>query len=369
MSIIHDPIYGDISLSNIALKILDHPIFDRTQYIYQTGNAYRVYPSATHTRKIHLIGTYALTQRLLTHLSRNYHITNRMKELISIGGLCHDIGHGPGSHVFDKHVIPKMVAHNSISMCHPWSTHEKRSCVLFREMAKDLKCFSEEEIQFVCNVIEPSPDLCSWEYSIVNNNQHGIDTDKLDYIVRDNYMFGLRLDIDVDRIVKNSCIINNEWSFSKYIHDELLNVIFVRYRQHRLLNTAQIVKFDLAYCDLMTLSKQLYRHITEMFINQDVHAFVHLTDSYVLHHGHSHLLCQYKNRNTYKLISKEHTSVPLNNDLNLAIQICKEDKCTLAYVPFYDPNTLEKCEVRTCPLDVALPSCENIIYDVKKKQT
>ena len=52
MSLIHDPIHGDIKVSAIAKKIIDHPYFDRAHYIYQTGIAYRIYPSATHSRKV-----------------------------------------------------------------------------------------------------------------------------------------------------------------------------------------------------------------------------------------------------------------------------------------------------------------------------
>ena len=106
---IHDPIYGDIILSEWAIKIIDHPYFNRTQNIYQTGTAYKVFPSATHTRKAHMIGTYAITHKLLSHLQESVDISDRKKELIAIGALCHDIGHGPGSHGFDKHVIKQLI--------------------------------------------------------------------------------------------------------------------------------------------------------------------------------------------------------------------------------------------------------------------
>jgi len=39
--------------------------------------------------------------------------------------------------------------------------------------------------------------------NVVNNTINGIDTDKLDYIVRDNRAFGLHLNIDVNRIILN----------------------------------------------------------------------------------------------------------------------------------------------------------------------
>ena len=367
MTIIHDSIYGDITVSDKALQIIDHPYFDRTHYIYQTGTAYKVYPSATHTRKIHMIGTYSVTRKLLDHLSETTPINDHMKELIAIGGLCHDIGHGPGSHVFDKHVVPKLCQDGFITKDHEWVTHEERSCILFAEMARELGTFSEEDIKFVCNVIEPPDTSKAWEFSVVNNKSHGIDTDKLDYIVRDNHMFGFKLDIDVDRIVKNSRIVNGQWSFASPIHDELLNVIFVRYRQHRTLNKKQIVKFDLAYCDMMTESNDLYLEIARMFKERDTKAFAKLTDAYVLNFSTPELIDKYNRRDTYTLVSSSGSSSG-DDSIWLDISICKEDKCTLAYVPFYDPDTKQPCTVNTCPLDVALPSSEKLCYSVMKKE-
>ena len=83
---IHEPIHGEIKLSELALKIIDHPYYDRTHYIYQTGTAYKVFPSATHSRKVHMIGTYGMTKNLLDNLSQTHRIDEHTKELIAIGG-------------------------------------------------------------------------------------------------------------------------------------------------------------------------------------------------------------------------------------------------------------------------------------------
>ena len=81
-----------------------------------------------------MIGTYALTNKLLTHLQDSFDICDKKKELISIGALCHDIGHGPGSHGFDKHVIRKLIANKIIDKNNSMISHEERSCALFAEL-------------------------------------------------------------------------------------------------------------------------------------------------------------------------------------------------------------------------------------------
>ena len=150
VAIIHDPIHNDIFVSELAVKIIDHPYFNRSHFICQTGTAYKVFPSATHTRKSHMIGTYALTHKLLNQLGKFVVINEKEKELIALGALCHDIGHGPGSHAFDKHVITYLIQKGLINDNHPWVTHEQRSIHLFRKIGK----FCSKFLSFSCVTIQ-----------------------------------------------------------------------------------------------------------------------------------------------------------------------------------------------------------------------
>ena len=183
--------------------------------------------SATYSRKVHMIGTYGMTKNLLDNLSQTHRIDEHTKEPIALK-LCHDIGHGPGSQVFDKHIVPKLIEDGVIDKDYTWVTHEQRSIFILKEIAKQIN-ISEQDTEFICNVIEP-PENNKVRFSIVNNKKHGIDTDKLDYILRDNYMLGTKPNIDIDKIIKHSKIIDGEWSFERRIYNELLNIILVRYR-------------------------------------------------------------------------------------------------------------------------------------------
>lgn len=376
MTIIHDPIHGEIELSEMAMKIIDHSYFERTNYIYQTGTAYRVYPSATHTRKMHMIGTYSITRKLLDHLSKTCDIDAKTIELISIGALCHDLGHGPGSHVFDKHVVSKMVKDGLIEPNHPWIDHEKRSIYLFSKIVEDLKLpLTQEDVEFVSNVIEPNESDTRWQFSIVNNNQHGIDTDKLDYILRDSYMMGLRITINTDALIKNSRILNDVWSFDSNIADILREVVYVRYRIHRLLNEANVVKFDLSWRDVMTCGT-MYEYLVETFTDMDCSAFCKLTDGYITQNGDPALVKLFNERHTYDpigtttdrsqhiVIKDEEDSYDIEN-LKLTIKVCKLDGDCLAYIPFYEHKTGNSCVVTKTAVDTAYPSHEYIVHKYK----
>lgn len=360
MNFIHDPILNNIQISEKALRIIDHPFFDRTHYINQLGCTYRIFPSATHSRKAHMIGTYHITVTLLEHLSKYTHIDNHTKELISLGGLVHDIGHCAGSHLFDKYVLSQLVKENILSHDNQWITHENRSKILFRIIGKEIN-LSDEDIEFVCEVIEPTKENSEkWQFSIVNNKQHGLDTDKLDYILRDNYFLGLKLNINLSQIIKNSRIIDNKWAFNKNIQDELFNVFFVRYRLFKLLTQPQIIKFDLSYRNIILKSEKLRKEIIHIFKNKDIYGFIKLTDSYILHFGDDKYVREFYKRTTYKYITQDNNNNNNIEDVTFNINICKKNNDALANIIFFDPKTNEKCLIDKNILN--LPSKESLSY-------
>jgi HD superfamily phosphohydrolase len=55
-------------------------------------------------------GTAHLAYQTVTHLQSSQpslHISDRDVECVQIAGLCHDLGHGPWSHVWDGMFIPR----------------------------------------------------------------------------------------------------------------------------------------------------------------------------------------------------------------------------------------------------------------------
>ena len=64
--IFNDPIYGFITIPfPSALKIIDHPFFQRLRRIKQLGMSHLVYPGAQHTRFHHAMGAmHLMTQAI-----------------------------------------------------------------------------------------------------------------------------------------------------------------------------------------------------------------------------------------------------------------------------------------------------------------
>ena len=137
--LIQDAVHGFIRLTPMAIKIIDTPEFQRLRDIKQLGMCHYVFPTAIHSRFEHSIGVYHLAGALLNNLKQRYsslefdvpglgkqRLSNLLIELIKVAGLCHDIGHGPGSHVFDDLIMKEST--------HPNKTHEVRSGLIIEKI-------------------------------------------------------------------------------------------------------------------------------------------------------------------------------------------------------------------------------------------
>ena len=183
MKTIRDAVHGNISFSKPELGVLDAPALQRLRNIKQLSFSYFVYPSATHTRFEHSLGTFYLAGELAENLG----LGNSDRKNLKLAALLHDIGHGPFSHTSED-IIKAHIGEEG--------GHEERTVNLIRktELADRIKdaCFSPATIAKIATGQTYLGDMISGE----------VDVDRMDYLVRDSYYTGAAYgEIDLERMI------------------------------------------------------------------------------------------------------------------------------------------------------------------------
>lgn len=290
-SLIYDNIHGFIKIDQIAKKIIDTPYFQRLRRIHQTGALFFVIPSADHSRFIHSIGTYHLAREFITNLSKNQpelKITKRLILLVSLAGLCHDLGHMFYSHLFDDMFLSN-VNYNSKN-----SIHEYRSIFMLNHIVKKYKIeLSENDLLVIGDLIYPYENsyeswdeefkVGKWIFEIISNPINNIDVDKFDYIDRDNRASGLKLNFEYSRLISQAKVYENNIVYPKQVNSDIFNMFFIRYRLHRKIYNHKAVKaIELMLIDALNeIEKE--RKISEYIDDPD--KILLLTDDYIYHNN------------------------------------------------------------------------------------
>src|SRR5215831_9815360 len=188
MEIIRDPLWNNIAVDPLAMRLVDTPAFQRLRYVRQLGLAFLVYPGATHSRFEHALGTYHLARRVFMLLEdqSDFALVDREEvQLTRLAALLHDIGHYPFSHALEE-----------IGAMH----HE--------DVARPLICEGEVAEALRRELGDEAPQkihslICGRSESPLQGLISGsIDLDKLDYLRRDAFMCGVSYgEIDVDRLI------------------------------------------------------------------------------------------------------------------------------------------------------------------------
>ena len=194
-SAIRDPVWGDIALGERELAIVDTAPFQRLRHIQQLGFTSLTFPGAHHTRFEHSLGVYSLTRAALLRLLELNGGPRLTREDVLAGlaaALLHDVGHYPFSHAVEELELATLRNHEAISQS--IIEHSDVSDVLTDQWGVDP--------HRVARLIRPGPDLKGVDVLLSNLVTGALDTDKLDYLVRDaracNVPYGV---VDVDRLL------------------------------------------------------------------------------------------------------------------------------------------------------------------------
>ena len=228
--LIHDTIHGLIEIDDMCLKIINTPEFQRLRNIKQLSTVYYVFPGATHSRFEHSLGVSHLAGEFLSslkHRQPELKITDEDIQNIKIAGLCHDLGHGPFSHTFDK-----LLENIDNSNKH----HEVRSGNILKLINDKYQLeIQKENLDRIIDLIHPKEMNLNKQfmYQIVANNLNGLDVDKYDYLKRDTYYLGFSYSCDYSRICKYARVINNNICYPKKVLSDLCEIYYTRLRLHR----------------------------------------------------------------------------------------------------------------------------------------
>jgi len=295
----NDPIHQHIMLDDLTLAIMDTPQFQRLRSLKQLGTCDYVFRGATHTRFEHSIGVAYLAEKVMIKIREHQpdlDISDVDVLCVKVAGLCHDLGHGPFSHVFDGVFIRQMWPGDPDKGEKPgtlpngdvWE-HEEGSIKMFEYLITDnninLKNWGimENDILFIKEIIRGvdetkrrgRPSYKFWMYDIVNNKRSGLDVDKLDYFQRDMKYANVPFNNDFERFIELGRVLpaqpitstleelqsipTSEFPhmicYPQKMYEEALSLFSVRFKMHRTVYTHKTVKqVEYMIVDALTLA-------------------------------------------------------------------------------------------------------------------
>ncbi|EPZ18137.1 protein kinase domain-containing protein [Mycobacteroides abscessus] len=210
---------GPVSFTRRVQKVVDAVEVRTLHNLKQLGLVQLVYPTATHSRLEHTLGTYAMTCRYVRSLYNDpinplfkQLVNDRDIEALILAALVHDIGHYPLAHDLEEANIEVF-------------SHEARSLALLHDPKSDINQVinsssngkSDETrqsewnvgISEVSDIVDRSNDRI--KPALLRRCIDGpIDADKADYLVRDSENLRLTYGhgIDLEKLISSVTVIS-----------------------------------------------------------------------------------------------------------------------------------------------------------------
>ncbi len=214
---IRDPVFGYIGLTEVEKNIVDTFPVQRLRGIKQLSVSNIAYPGGDHSRFSHILGTMHLAGEIAESLGSRVEISKEDLQLVRLGGLLHDIGHGPFSHSYEE-ILSK----------HRNMTHEDLGARILKEssLADEIKAqgFEPDEI---AELDFGEPERERYFKQIITSQ---FDADKMDFLLRDSYFTGVEYGrIDVHRLIQAMDVIEGDIAIDKKAIAALETFMIARY--------------------------------------------------------------------------------------------------------------------------------------------
>lgn len=364
MTEINDPIHGFIGLTDLEAKIIDSEPYQRLRRIKQLSGGHYVYPTGVHSRFGHCMGTMFLAGLMGERLLPQLGIEDSLQE-VRIAALLHDIGHGPFSHVFEETLLERRgLNHEDVT---EW--------IIRKSIVGDILEDEGVSKDRVANLVR-GRRINPTDVVLAGIVAGQVDTDKMDYLVRDSFYCGVNYGlIDVYRLI-NSLEVSSESSMHFDIaargalesflvarYEMFLNVYYhktvrsVEVMLVKLMNSAdsilgftsfstpeEFLKLD----DLSVISRIRNLNSSESSESKDALTMVNLLDSRILYKSAFEKVLHTQDRFVSKTLAKRKVRESIQEEIaassGVSIDDVVVDVPTLPSVP-YDPQQLNPMEI------------------------
>lgn len=238
--ILRDPVHLDIVFPRKYFDLVNTMEFQRLSRIKQLSCEYLVFPTASHTRFSHSIGTYYVMGELINRLEEilgehEIEVTQEERDLAFCSALLHDIGHGPFSHTFEK--------------IFNLGNHEKWTAKIISDSNTEInkilrRNFSPCFVQKLVNVLSEdqkidlnpeTPNIITLISQLISSQ---IDADRMDYLLRDSYFTSVSNGhYDLKRLIKSLDIASIDGTLKICVNEKYIasieEYIMARFYMHK----------------------------------------------------------------------------------------------------------------------------------------
>ena len=217
--VIREAVLGYQVLQPHEYLVLDSPPLQRLRYIHQTALAYMVYPTANHTRFDHSLGCAKIAQQIGEKVIPATEKARRAE--LRLAALLHDVGHTFFSHLSESIMQSRFCdIYPAVKQARQFAGHE----LGLSQIISYLIVKSERFSTFLDRVVHYYPDFRTLDLNNVAQLIIGtpadelafmgdiitgpFDADKLDYLVRDCKFCGIRADVDVERVLVSTDLLD-----------------------------------------------------------------------------------------------------------------------------------------------------------------